>query len=161
MKKIAFSLLAAVTMFFMACGSSKINVQEASSQCDVMIEVRQVLNDSISWLVNNNLYLNAKQVIPDDMYPILVSTRDPADWDRSISTTIINSDEDLINLMRKVSPEMTQIGLVIGETAANEIGFDEADAINKVTAIFKKMGGGSMYLFHDKNGELVDGKVLY
>ena len=79
MKKLALSLLAAVSMFFMACGPSKLEMQEQSSMCDVMIEVRQVLNDSISLFVGNTFYLNAKQVVADDMYPLLVSTRDPSE----------------------------------------------------------------------------------
>ena len=52
-------------------------------------------------------------------------------------------------------------GLVIGETAYNEIGFEEADAVAKLTAIFKKMEGGSLVLFHEKGGELTDMKKLY
>ena len=56
---------------------------------------------------------------------------------------------------------MVNIGLVIGETAYNEIGFEEADAVAKLTAIFKKMEGGSLVLFHEKGGELTDMKKLY
>lgn len=161
MKKLALSLLAAVSMFFMACGPSKLEMQEQSSMCDVMIEVRQVLNDSISLFVGNTFYLNAKQVVADDMYPLLVSTRDPSEIEKPTATNVLNSDEDFLNYLRKVSPQMAQIGLVIGETAANEIGFEESETVAKMTKVFQKMGGGSLILFHEKGGELTDMKKLF
>ncbi len=161
MKKIALSLLAAVSIFFMACGPSKLEMQEQSSMCDVVIEVRQVLGDSISLFVGNNFYLNAKQVVPDEMYPLYVSTRDPAEFEKPTATDVLNSDEDFLNYLRRVSPQMVQIGLVIGETAANEIGFDEGETVTKMTKIFQKMGGGSLLLFHEKGGELTDMKKLF
>lgn len=161
MKKILAACAAIVTMALVACGPSKLEIQEMSSQCDVVVEVRQVLNDSISLFVGNTLYLNAKQVVADDLYPLLVSTRDPAELEKPTATDIINSDEELLNYLRRVSPQMVQIGLVIGETAANEIGFEEPETVSKMTAIFKKMGGGTMVLFHEKSGELTDAKKLY
>lgn len=162
MKKIFAALAVSLTLSLMAaCGASKLEMQEMSSQCDVMVEVRQVMNDSISLFVGNTLYLNAKQMVPDDMYPLLVSTRDPSDFQKPTATDIINTDEDLLAYLRRVSPSMTQIGLVIGESASNEVGFEEADAINKLTAIFKKMGGGSLVLFHEQGGEYTDVKKLY
>ncbi|MCQ2101623.1 MAG: hypothetical protein MJY98_00160 [Fibrobacter sp.] len=161
MKKMALALLAAVSMVFMACGPSKLEIQEMSAQSDVMVEVRQVLNDSISLFVGNTLYLNAKQMVADDMYPLLVSTRDPSEIEKPTATDILNSDEDMLNYLRKVSPQMTTVGVVIGETAANEIGFEEADAIVKLVKLFKKMNGGSLILFHEKAGELTDAKKLY
>lgn len=161
MKKLALSLLAAVSMFFMACGPSKLEMQEQSSMCDVMIEVRQVLNDSISLFVGNTFYLNAKQVVADDMYPLLVSTRDPSEIEKPTATNVLNSDEDFLNYLRKVSPQMVQIGLVIGETAANEIGFEESETVARMTKVFQKMGGGSLILFHEKGGELTDMKKLF
>lgn len=161
MKKIALALVAAVSMVFMACGPSKLEIQEMSAQSDVIVEVRQVLNDSISLFVGNTLYLNAKQMVADDMYPLLVSTRDPAEIEKPTATDIINTDEDMLNYLRKVSPQMTAVGIVIGETAANEIGFEEAEAVTKLTNIFKKMGGGTLVLFHEKAGELTDAKKLF
>ena len=73
----------------------------------------------------------------------------------------MNSDEDFLNYLRKVSPQMVQIGLVIGETAANEIGFEESETVAKMTKVFQKMGGGSLILFHEKGGELTDMKKLF
>lgn len=161
MKKLAFALLAAMSMVLVACGPSKLEIQEMAVQSDVVVEVRQVLNDSISLFVGNTMYLNAKQMVSDEMYPLLVSKRDPAELEKPTATDILNSDEDLLNYLRKVSPQMTAIGLVIGETAANEIGFDEAEVIAKLTAVFKKMGGGTLVLFHEKAGELTDAKKIF
>lgn len=161
MKKFFAALVAVVSVAFVACGPSKLEIQEMSSQSDVMVEVRQVLNDSISLFVGNTLYLNAKQMVADDMYPLLVSTRDPSELEKPTATDIINNDDELLNYLRKVSPQMTAIGVVIGETASNEIGFEEADAVQKLTNIFKKLGGGTLVLFHEKAGELTDAKKLY
>lgn len=161
MKKLAFALFAAMSMVLVACGPSKLEIQEMAVQSDVVVEVRQVLNDSISLFVGNTMYLNAKQMVSDEMYPLLVSKRDPAELEKPTATDILNSDEDLLNYLRKVSPQMTAIGLVIGETAANEIGFDEAEVIAKLTAVFKKMGGGTLVLFHEKAGELTDAKKIF
>jgi len=161
MKKLVLAMLASVSMFFMACGPSKLEIQEMSVQSDVIVEVRQVLNDSISIFMGNTLFLNAKQMVSDDMYPLLVSTRDPAEFEKPTATDILNSDEDLLKYLRKASPLMSSVGIVIGETAANEIGFDESETIAKLTAVFKKMGGGTLVLFHEKGGELTDAKKIF
>ena len=161
MKKLALAVLSVVSLALMACGPSKLEIQEASSQSDVILEVRQVLNDSISLFVGNTFYLNSKQVISDAMYPLLVSTRDPSELEKPTATDILNSDEDLLNYLRRSSPDLMNVGIVIVETAYNEIGFEEADVVAKLTAIFKKVQGGSLVLFHEKGGELTDMKKLY
>jgi hypothetical protein len=161
MKKLALMALVSFSLAFMACGPSKLEIQEASSQSDVLLEVRQVLNDSISLFVGNTLYLNSKQMVADDMYPLLVSTRDPAELEKPTATDILNNDEDFLNYLRRKAPDFVNVGVVIGETAYNEIGFEEKDAVEKLTKIFKKVQGGSMVLFHEKAGELTDMKKLY
>ena len=150
MKKLALAVLSVVSLALMACGPSKLEIQEASSQSDVLIEVRQVLNDSISLFVGNVFYLNSKQVIADNMYPLLVSTRDPAELEKPTATDILNSDEDFLNYLRRKSPDLMNVGIVIGETAFNEVGFEENDAVAKLTAVLKKVQGGSLVLFHEK-----------
>lgn len=161
MKKLALAVLSVVSLALMACGPSKLEIQEASSQSDVLLEVRQVLNDSISLFVGNTLYLNSKQMVADDMYPLLVSTRDPAELEKPTATDILNNDEDFLNYLRRKAPDFVNVGVVIGETAYNEIGFEEKDAVEKLTKIFKKVQGGAMVLFHEKAGELTDMKKLY
>ena len=161
MKKFALAVLSVVSLALMACGPSKLEIQEASSQSDIMVEVRQVLNDSISLFVGNTFYLNSKQAIADNMYPLLVSTRDPAELEKPTATDILNNDDDFLNYLRRKAPDMVNVGIVIGETAYNEIGFEEADAVAKLTALFKKLQGGSLVLFHEKDGELTDMKKLY
>ena len=161
MKKLALAVLSVVSLALMACGPSKLEIQEASTQSDFMVEVRQVLNDSISLFVGNTFYLNSKQAIADNMYPLLVSTRDPAELEKPTATDILNNDEDFLNYLRRKAPDMVNVGIVIGETAYNEIGFEEADAVAKLTALFKKLQGGSLILFHEKGGELTDMKKLY
>lgn len=161
MKKIVLIALATISLALMACGPSKIQMQETSSMCDVLVEVRQVLNDSISLYVGNVLYLNSKQVVADDMYPLNVSTRDPSEFEKLTATDIVNSDEEFLNYLRRKAPDMIRFGIVIGETAYNEIGFEEAAVVNKLTKLFQKVEGGSLTLFHEKDGELTDMKKLY
>ena len=161
MKKLALAVLSVVSLALMACGPSKLEIQEASSQSDVILEVRQVLNDSISLFVGNTFYLNSKQAIADEMYPLLVSTRDPAELEKPTATDILNNDEDFLNYLRRKSPDLMNVGIVIGETAYNEIGFEEEPVVAKLTAVFKKLQGGSLVLFHEKAGELTDMKKLY
>ena len=161
MKKLFLMALATISLALMACGPSKIQMQETSSMSDVLIEVRQVLNDSSSLYVGNVLYLNSKQIVADDMYPLNVSTRDPAEFEKLTATDVINSDEELLDYLRRKAPDMMNVGLVIGETAYNEVGFEEAAAVEKLTKIFQKIQGGALTLFHEKNGELTDMKKLY
>ena len=161
MKKLALLLLATISLALMACGPSKLKMQESSSMCDVLIEVRQVLNDSISLYVGNILYLNSRQVVADDMYPLNVSTRDPAEFEKLTATDVVNSDEELLNYLRRKSPDMMNFGIVIGETAYNEVGFEEAAVVDKLTKLFQKIEGGSLTLFHEKDGELTDMKKIY
>ena len=161
MKKLALLALATISLALIACGPSKLKMQETSSMCDVLIEVRQVLNDSISLYVGNVLYLNSKQIVADDMYPLHVSTRDPAEFEKLTATDEVNSDEELLNYLRRKAPDMMNFGLVIGETAYNEIGFEEQAAIDKLIKVFQKVQGGSLTLFHEKDGELTDMKKLY
>ena len=161
MKKLAMAALAAVSLAFMACGPSKLEIQEASVESDVLIEVRQVLNDSISLFVGNVFYLNSRQIVADEMYPLYASTRDPAEFEKLTATDEINSDEEFLNYLRRKSPELINVGIVIGETAYNEMGFEEAAVVEKLTKIFQKVQGGSLRLFHEKGGQLTDMKKLY
>ena len=161
MKKIFLTALAAISLAFMACAPSKLDIQEAAVTSDVLVEVRQVLNDSISLYVGNILYLNSKQVVADDMYPLHVSTRDPSEFEKLTPTDVISSDEELLNYLRRKAPDMMNVGIVIGETAYNEAGFDEQAVVEKLTKIFQKIQGGSLKLFHEKESQLTDMKKLY
>lgn len=161
MKKLALTVFATISLALMACGPSKLEIQEASSMSDVLIEVRQVLNDSISLYVGNVFYLNSKQIVADDMYPLHASTRDPSEFEKLTATDEITNDEEFLNYLRRKAPDMMNVGIVIGETAYNEIGFEEAAAVEKLTKIFQKIQGGSLTLFHEKNGDLTDMKKLY
>lgn len=161
MKKLFMAFAAVVSMALVACGPSKLEIQEMSSQCDVMIEVRQVLNDSISLMIGNTLYLNSKQVLGDNLFPLLVSTRDPQEIERLTSTDVVNDEAGLLTYLRYTSPDMVNFGIVIGETAYNEIGFDEAKIVNTLKDIFVKVDGGSLVLFHEKGGELTAAKKLF
>ena len=92
MKKMLLSLLAVLSLALLACGPSKVDMQVMSAECDIVIEVRQVLNDSISLFVGNTLYLNSKQAVAADLFPLLVSVRDPMEIEKltaSIQKTLV------------------------------------------------------------------------
>ena len=161
MKKCLILFVALVSAVLVACGPSKLEIQEMSSSCDVIVEVRQVMNDSISLMVGNTLYLNSKQVLGDNLFPLLISTRDPQEIERLTATDIVNTPEDLLKYLRFASPDMVNFGIVIGETAYNEIGFDENHVVETLKNIFAKVDGGSLILFHEKGGELTAAKKLF
>jgi hypothetical protein len=120
MKKVLLSFLAVMSLALMACGPSKVEMQVMSAECDIIIEVRQVLNDSISLFVGNTLYLNSKQAVASDLFPMLVSVRDPMEIEKLTATDVVGGGEEFIAYLRKVAPDMIRFGLVIGETAYNE-----------------------------------------
>ena len=161
MKKLFLTALAAISLAFMACAPSKLDIQEAAVTSDVLVEVRQVLNDTISLYVGNVLYPNSKQVVADDMYPLHVSTRDPSEFEKLTPTDEVNNDEEFLNYLRRKAPDMLNVGIVIGETAYNEAGFEEQAVVEKLTKIFQKVQGGSLKLFHEKEGHLTDMKKIY
>ena len=74
---------------------------------------------------------------------------------------MINNDEEFVNYLVSKDTYRMNVGIVIGETAYNEVGFEEAIAVEKLTKIFQKIQGGSLTLFHEKEGHLTDMKKLY
>ena len=161
MKKLLILFVAVVSGVFVACGPSKMEILEMVDSRDIIIEVHQVLNDSISLMIGNTLYLNSKQVLGDNLFPMLVSTRDPREIERLTATDVVGSPEDLLKYLRFTSPDMVNFGIVIDESAYNEIGFDENHVVETLKNIFVKVDGGSLILFHEKNRELVDAKKLF
>ena len=55
----------------------------------------------------------------------------------------------------------TELPKADGETAYNEIGFDENHVVETLKNIFIKVDGGSLILFHEKGGELTAAKKLF
>lgn len=161
MKKLALSVLAALSLMLLACGPSKVDMQLMSAECDIIVEVRQVLNDSISLFVGNTLYLNSRQAAAPELFPLQVSVRDPMAIEKLAATDVVADADAFVNYLRKAAPDMIRFGLVIGETAYNEIGFDESATIAKIKDALSTVEGGSLILFHEKNGELTDAKKLF
>ena len=161
MKKMFVAFAAILSAARVACGPSKLEIQEMSAQCDVIIEVRQVLDDSISLMVGNTLYLNAKQTVGESMFPLSVSTRDPQEIERLTATDLVEDEAGLLKYLRFSSPDMVNVGIVIGDTAKNEIGFDESKVVKTLKDIFVKVDGGTLVLFHENGGEITDAKKLF
>ena len=127
MKKILAAFAILVSAALVACGPSKLEIQEMSSSCDVSIEVGKVLDDTISLYVGNMFFLNAKQTVNEDLS----------------------------------APNAVTFGIVVNEGAKNEIGFAETKTVNRLVEVLKTLEGGSVILFHEKDGQLTDAKKLF
>lgn len=161
MKKIWVLLFIFVAFLLSACGLSKTQINEMSSSCDVMLEVRYIQNDSIALYVGNTMFVNTQQVVRSDFFPFLVSKRDPMDIDIPTATTVLHSPEEFIDYLKGSASSLSMVGLVMGENVKNEIGFEESDAIQKFTELLKTVEGSSLILFHEKGGQLVKAKKLF
>ena len=161
MKKVLVAFVALVSAALIACGPSKLEIQEMSSSCDVSIEVGKVLDDTISLYVGNMFFLNAKQTVNEDLFPLSASVRDPMNIDVKGRTDVIASAEEFINYLRRPAPNAVTFGIVVNEAAKNEIGFDETKTVNRLVEVLKTLEGGSAILFHEKDGQLTDAKKLF
>ena len=68
---------------------------------------------------------------------------------------------DFIAYLRRSAPNAVNFGIVVNEAAKNEIGFDETKTVNRLVEVFKTLEGGSVILFHEKDGQLTDAKKLF
>ena len=161
MKKILAAFAILVSAALVACGPSKLELQERSSSCDVSIEVGKVLDDTISLYVGNMFFLNAKQTVNEELFPLSASVRDPMNIDVKGRTDVIASGADFISYLRRPAPNAVTFGIVVNEGAKNEIGFDEAKTVQRLVDVLKTLEGGSVILFHEKDGQLTDAKKLF
>ena len=132
-----------------------------SSACDVSVEVGKVLDDTISLYVGNMFFLNAKQTVNEELFPLSASIRDPMNIDVKGRTDRIESGADFINYLRRTAPNAVTFGIVVNSAAQNEIGFDETKTVNRLVEVLKTLDGGSVILFHEKDGQLTDAKKLF
>ena len=162
MKKLLIVFAAFCSFALTACGPSKLQIQEMSSSCDVTIEVGKVLDDTLSLYVGNMFFLNAKQTVNEDLFPLSASVRDPMNIEIKGRTDRIENAGAFVDYLRKPFPMAVTFGIVIGDAAKNEIGFDEAKTVNRLVEAFRGLEGASLVLFHaNVEGELVDMKKLF
>lgn len=160
MKKLMLSFLGLLAFTLVACGPSRVQIQEMSSSCDVLIEIHHVQNDSIAIFVGNSMFINTQQLIRDEVFPFLVSKRNPTDIDIPTATTVLNSKEEFVDYIKSNVSTFTSYGIVIGKNVSNEIGFDEAVVIEKVKGLFESVKTTSVILFHEQEGQLIKAKKL-
>lgn len=158
MKKFLFGFAAVAAVVLSACGASKFEIQEASMDCQVTIEVRYMQDDTVGVMSNNMLFLNASQLTGRDMFPLQVRVEN---FERVTPVTTLHTAEDFMEYLQRAVPGANRFGVVIGENAVNQIGFDEAETVAKIKAALQEANGGSAILFHEKGGEIVDMKKLY
>lgn len=154
-------LLFWVALALCACGASKLEIQEASLDCDVLVELRYVPDDSVALMVGNQLFMNTSQMFGREMFPLLVSARDPMDLERPASVQAIPSAEDFAAYLQRAVPGASRFGIVISSNVKQQIGFDEAEAVSKIRNALSSVQGGSAVLFHEEGGKLTDMKKLY
>ncbi len=161
MKKVSMVLLGLLSLVLLACAPSSLQIKEMSSECDIMVEVRYVENDSIGLFVGNTLFLNTRQVTGESLFPMLISTRDPMNIDVPTATDVVRDPAELTAYLQRQIPALTRFGLVIGENVGHEISFEEKKVVNLLSQYFKTFDGSSLILFHEKGGELTNAKKLY
>ncbi len=158
MKKFLFGFAAVAAIVLSACGASKFEIQEAAVDCQLTIEVRYMKDDTVGVMSNNMLFLNANQLTDREMFPLFVRTEN---FDRVTPTTKIRTAEDFMEYLQRAVPGANNFAVVISSNATNQIGFDEAKAVDMIKAALQEANGGSAILFHEKDGEMVDMKKLY
>ena len=120
-----------------------------------------MLDDTISLYVGNMFFLNAKQTVNEELFPLSASIRDPMNIDVKGRTDRIESGADFISYLRRTAPNAVTFGIVVNSAAQNEIGFDETKTVNRLVEVLKTLDGGSVILFHEKDGQLTDAKKLF
>lgn len=153
-----FAIFAALLLI--ACGPSKLQIQEMSSERDILIEVRYVENDSIGYFVGNTLFLNTRQFSGDSLFPLLVSTRNPANIDIPTATDVISDSKALTAYLSKNAPSLNHFGFVVSHTAALDIDFDEKKAIQMILNYIDTFKGASLVFFREKDGDLTHAKKV-
>lgn len=162
MKKIIFSSLFVLTaLLFVGCGPSALDIKEMSSDCEFNVEVRYVPNDSIGLFVGNTLFLSTQQLTGTEMFPMLISTRNPMNIDIPTATDAVRTPDEFTAYLVKRVPSPTHFGIIVSDNVGNEIGFDESKAVKMLQTYFQNAyPGSSAVLFHEKGGDLVSAKTL-
>lgn len=169
MKK-SMTVLTAILLFtvsFIAIGSltgcavSKAEISQATNQCDIMVEVRTLGRDSVSWFAGNTMYLNVNQTRKADLFPMFISIRNPNNIDMQRGIEQIATSWDLITFFKKDNWNAKNFGVVISDMIRNEIGIDEQGIINKLTTVFKQVEGSSLVIFYEKDGVVSDMKKVF
>lgn len=155
-----FVLLLSVLSFFGCSSSPKLNAEEISDQCDVIIEVRH-MGETLSMMVGKTFYLNSAQAASSRLFPMQVTVRDPENVEHVTPTRTIVSEENFIEFLRLCVPTPVIFGIVFDSSVKNEMGFDEAEVLEKIKAVTSKIDGGSAYLFHGESGVWKDVQKLY
>lgn len=162
MKKWMLVALALLGVTLFGCGGvSKMEIDQSVRKCDLMVEVRTLGRDSVSWYVGNTMYLNVNQTRKPDMFPMFISTRSPSNIDVQRRIDQIQSPWELLMFLGQENGPIKHVGVVFSDLFYNEIGVDEQDVVKKLTAIFKQGNDGSMMVFYEKDGSVTDMKKIY
>lgn len=143
------------------CGASKFDIERATAKCDILIEVRELKADSVSWFVGNTVYLNPNQAKREAMFPMIISTRNPDNIDMQRGINFLNNEEELLSFIRSKSPNAVNFGMVFNDKALSELGVDEDKTVDDFVSVFRKINGGSMVVFYEKNGHITDMSTVY
>lgn len=148
-----------LSIIFIACAPSKQKIQfAASEEVETLVEVRYMQEDTVALMIGKSLYINALQVL-GDLFPLKATVKDPMALERETPVVTLSSAEELVEFIGRAVPSVKNFGIVIGGNVNEQIGFDEKDAISKISEALS-VTGGTQILFHEKDGELVDMKRL-
>lgn len=161
MRKLLFPLVAFAMFFLCSCGASKVDIERATSKCDILVEVRELKADSVSWFVGNTIYLNPNQAKREDMFPMIISTRSPANIDMQRSIDFLNDESEFLKFINKKVPDAMNFGMIFNDKVISDLGVDEDKTVDDYKSVFKKIKGGSMVVFYEKNGVITDMSSVY
>lgn len=149
------------TGIFEGCAASKAEISQASDRCDIMVEVRTLGKDSVSWFAGNTMYLNANQVKREQIFPMFISTRSTANIDVQRGIDLVKSPEELQAFFERGSASAKNFGIVFSDRVHEEAGVDERQTVEKLKTVFRSVNALSLVLFHEKDGNISDMKKLF
>ncbi len=160
-KSLQLLSLALLSLLALACGPSKLEIQEMAIDSDLLLEFRYIENDSIGIRMGNMLVLNSSKTSGQDFYPLLVSTRSPDDIDKPTATTVISDDAGFLEYIRRENPQLSRFGVVIGENCQRDPSFSENNAIAIASRLAKMVPGSTLVVFREKDGDIFAAKKVF
>ncbi|NLB63419.1 MAG: hypothetical protein GX801_04850 [Fibrobacter sp.] len=148
-------ILSLALISFFSCAGNKADAQLQAAECDIMFEYHYVENDSISIMVGNTIRFHTGKTESQDFYPLLLSERNVTNLDIPISSEVFKNIDEFIVYLKAKFPFHGTIGVLIGENTSTDTKFNKDEAISRVKEIAKSLGANQIFIFADKNAEII------
>lgn len=158
---LAAVMLLCLTVAMAGCAASKAEISQATNNCDIMVEVRTLGKDSVSWFAGNTMYLNANLAKREEIFPMFISTRSTANIDVQRGIDLVKTPEELFAFFGRGNGPVKNFGVVFSDRVEIEAGVDEGKTVEKLKKVFRGVEGVSLMLFHEKDGNIKDMKRIF